>query len=37
MSAVADRRVVIDRREVHDTLADDVRDGLTRSLKELPP
>jgi L-histidine Nalpha-methyltransferase len=29
--------VVIDRHEVHDTLADDVRDGLTRSLKELPP
>jgi L-histidine Nalpha-methyltransferase len=29
--------VVIERHEVHDTLADDVRDGLTRSLKELPP
>jgi L-histidine Nalpha-methyltransferase len=29
--------VVIDRHEVHDTLADDVREGLTRSLKELPP
>jgi L-histidine Nalpha-methyltransferase len=29
--------VVIDRHEVHDTLAEDVRDGLTRSLKELPP
>jgi L-histidine Nalpha-methyltransferase len=29
--------VVIDRRDVHDTLVDDVRDGLTRSLKELPP
>jgi L-histidine N-alpha-methyltransferase len=28
---------VIDRREVLDTLVDDVRDGLTRSLKELPP
>jgi L-histidine N-alpha-methyltransferase len=29
--------VVIDRREVLDTLREDVRDGLTRSLKELPP
>jgi L-histidine Nalpha-methyltransferase len=29
--------VVIERREVRDTLVDDVRDGLTRSLKELPP
>jgi L-histidine Nalpha-methyltransferase len=29
--------VVIDRREVLDTLVDDVRDGLTRSFKELPP
>ena len=29
--------VVIDRAEVHDTLVEDVRDGLTRSLKELPP
>jgi L-histidine N-alpha-methyltransferase len=29
--------VVIDRYEVLDTLVDDVRDGLTRSLKELPP
>ena len=29
--------VVIDRHEVHDSLADDVRDGLSRSLKELPP
>jgi L-histidine N-alpha-methyltransferase len=29
--------VVIDRREVLDTLVEDVRDGLTRSLKELPP
>jgi L-histidine N-alpha-methyltransferase len=29
--------VVIERHEVHDSLADDVRDGLTRSLKELPP
>jgi L-histidine N-alpha-methyltransferase len=29
--------VVIERHDVHDTLADDVRDGLTRSLKELPP
>ena len=25
------------RDEVLDTLVDDVRDGLTRSLKELPP
>jgi L-histidine Nalpha-methyltransferase len=30
-------KVVIERHDVHDTLADDVRDGLTRSLKELPP
>jgi L-histidine N-alpha-methyltransferase len=29
--------VVIERLEVLDTLVDDVRDGLTRSLKELPP
>jgi L-histidine N-alpha-methyltransferase len=29
--------VVIERHDVLDTLADDVRDGLTRSLKELPP
>ena len=29
--------VVIDRAQVHDTLIEDVRDGLTRSLKELPP
>ena len=29
--------VTIDRHEVLDTLVDDVRDGLTRSLKELPP
>jgi L-histidine N-alpha-methyltransferase len=29
--------VVIERHEVLDTLVDDVRDGLTRSLKELPP
>lgn len=29
--------VVIDRHEVRHTLADDVRDGLTRPLKELPP
>ena len=29
--------VVIDRREVLDTLVDDVRHGLTRSFKELPP
>jgi L-histidine Nalpha-methyltransferase len=29
--------VVIDRYAVHDTLVDDVREGLTRSLKELPP
>jgi L-histidine Nalpha-methyltransferase len=28
---------VIERHDVHDTLADDVRDGLTRPLKELPP
>ena len=30
-------KVVIERHDVRDTLADDVRDGLTRSLKELPP
>ncbi|HEX2126844.1 MAG TPA: L-histidine N(alpha)-methyltransferase [Thermoleophilaceae bacterium] len=30
-------RVVIERAPVHDSLVDDVRDGLTRSLKELPP
>ena len=29
--------VVIDRHEVLDTLVEDVRDGLTRPLKELPP
>jgi L-histidine N-alpha-methyltransferase len=29
--------VVIERHEVHDTLVADVREGLTRSLKELPP
>jgi L-histidine Nalpha-methyltransferase len=29
--------VVIERHEVLDTLVEDVRDGLTRSLKELPP
>jgi L-histidine Nalpha-methyltransferase len=29
--------VVIDRCEVHDTFAEDVREGLTRPLKELPP
>jgi L-histidine Nalpha-methyltransferase len=29
--------VVIERREVLDTLVEDVRDGLTRSFKELPP
>ena len=29
--------VVIDRHEVADNLRDDVRHGLTRSLKELPP
>jgi L-histidine N-alpha-methyltransferase len=29
--------VVIDRREVLDTLVDDVRHGLTQSFKELPP
>jgi L-histidine N-alpha-methyltransferase len=27
----------IDRHEIRDSLADDVRDGLTRALKELPP
>jgi L-histidine N-alpha-methyltransferase len=29
--------VTIERNEVRETLLDDVRDGLTRSLKELPP
>jgi L-histidine N-alpha-methyltransferase len=29
--------VTIERNQVLDTLLDDVRDGLTRSLKELPP
>ena len=29
--------VVIDRSTRHDTMAEDVRDGLTRTLKELPP
>jgi len=29
--------VVIERHEVLDTLVEDVRDGLTRSFKELPP
>jgi L-histidine Nalpha-methyltransferase len=29
--------VVIDRHEVLDTLLEDVREGLTRSFKELPP
>jgi L-histidine N-alpha-methyltransferase len=29
--------VTIDRHQVLDTLLDDVRDGLTRSFKELPP
>jgi L-histidine Nalpha-methyltransferase len=29
--------VVIDKREVLDTLVEDVRHGLTRSFKELPP
>jgi len=28
---------VIERHAIHDSLADDVRDGLSRSLKELPP
>jgi L-histidine N-alpha-methyltransferase len=29
--------VVIERCAVHDSLAEDVREGLTRSFKELPP
>jgi len=29
--------LVIDRCTVYEDLADDVRDGLTRSLEELPP
>jgi L-histidine Nalpha-methyltransferase len=32
-----DADIRIDRHPIHDTLLDDVRDGLTRSLKELPP
>ena len=35
--ALASPDVRIDCYGVHDTMADDVRDGLTRSLKELPP
>jgi len=37
VSVLVDADVRIDRHGVHDTLADDVRRGLTRELKELPP
>jgi L-histidine N-alpha-methyltransferase len=37
MEALAATPVRIDSYAVHDSLADDVRDGLTRELKELPP
>jgi L-histidine N-alpha-methyltransferase len=37
MLALVEPNVRIDRHGVHDTLADDVRRGLTRELKELPP
>jgi L-histidine N-alpha-methyltransferase len=37
MPALAERNVRIDRHGVYDTFADDVRHGLTRELKELPP
>jgi L-histidine N-alpha-methyltransferase len=33
----ADPDIRIDTHEPHDSLVDDVRDGLLRSLKELPP
>jgi L-histidine Nalpha-methyltransferase len=35
--AVAEARVRIDSYPVHDTLAQDVSDGFSRELKELPP
>jgi L-histidine N-alpha-methyltransferase len=37
MEAVLEARVRIDCHPIHDTLADDVREGLSRELKELPP
>jgi L-histidine Nalpha-methyltransferase len=37
MDALAEPAVRIDAYEVHDTLADDVREGLTREQKQLPP
>jgi len=37
MSVLAEPDVRIDRHGVHDTFAEDVRRGLTRKLKELPP
>jgi L-histidine N-alpha-methyltransferase len=37
MTSVLDSQVVIERYSVHDTLAEDVRAGLTRAFKELPP
>jgi L-histidine Nalpha-methyltransferase len=36
-AVATDVDIRIDRHPIHDTLLDDVRDGLTRSLKELPP
>ena len=37
MEALLEANVRIDCHPVHDTLADDVREGLSRDLKELPP
>jgi L-histidine N-alpha-methyltransferase len=37
MDALAEPAVRIDAYEVHDTLAEDVREGLTRDQKQLPP
>jgi L-histidine N-alpha-methyltransferase len=37
VSALGEADVRFDRHGVHDTLADDVRRGLSRELKELPP
>jgi L-histidine Nalpha-methyltransferase len=37
MEALLEASVRIDCHPVHDTLADDVREGLSRDLKELPP
>ena len=37
MSETPDGQLVIERHPVADSLADDVREGLGRPLKELPP